>query len=181
MKLGFLTAALPGSTLEQAAQWGAESGFEAIEIACWPLEKATRRYAGVTHIDVTTLDQPKAKEIRKMLDGCGLEISSLAYYPNPLHPDAEHRQTVITRRSKFELAKAQARLHILDGYLIALNNIDAVIKTIREAEDADAAKTSLMKRFKLSELQAQAILDMQLRRLAALERWKIEELSLIHI
>ncbi len=87
----------------------------------------------------------------------------------------EHRQTVITRRSKFELAKAQARQHILDGYLIALNNIDAVIKTIREAEDADVAKTNLMKRFKLSELQAQAILDMQLRRLAALERWKIEE------
>ncbi|MCA1899658.1 MAG: DNA gyrase subunit A [Chloroflexi bacterium] len=87
----------------------------------------------------------------------------------------EHRQTVITRRSKFELAKAQARLHILDGLLIALNNIDAVIKTIREAEDADAAKTNLMTRFKLSELQAQAILDMQLRRLAALERWKIEE------
>jgi DNA gyrase subunit A len=87
----------------------------------------------------------------------------------------EHRQNVITRRSKFELAKAQARLHILDGYVIALNNIEAVIKTIREAEDADVAKTNLMKRFKLSELQAQAILDMQLRRLAALERWKIEE------
>ncbi len=87
----------------------------------------------------------------------------------------EHRQTVITRRSKFELAKAQARLHILDGYLIALNNIEDIIKTIREAEDADVAKTNLMKRFKLSELQAQAILDMQLRRLAALERWKIEE------
>jgi DNA gyrase subunit A len=87
----------------------------------------------------------------------------------------EHRQNVITRRSKFELAKAQARLHILDGYLIALNNIEAIIKTIREADDADAAKENLIKRFKLSELQAQAILDMQLRRLAALERWKIEE------
>lgn len=87
----------------------------------------------------------------------------------------EHRQTVIVRRSKFELAKAQARLHILDGYLMALANIEAIIKTIRAAEDADVAKTSLMKRFKLSDLQAQAILDMQLRRLAALERWKIEE------
>ncbi len=87
----------------------------------------------------------------------------------------EHRQTVIVRRSKFELAKAQARLHILDGYLIALNNIDAIIKVIREAEDVDTAKTNLVKRFKLSELQAQAILDMQLRRLAALERWKLEE------
>src|SRR6266545_247598 len=87
----------------------------------------------------------------------------------------EHRQTVIVRRSNFELAKARARLHILDGLLIALNNIDAVIKTIREAADVDVAKTNLMSRFKLSELQAQAILDMQLRRLAALERWKIEE------
>jgi DNA gyrase subunit A len=59
--------------------------------------------------------------------------------------------------------------------LIALNNLDAVIKTIRESQDADIAKANLVTRFKLSELQAQAILDMQLRRLAALERWKIEE------
>jgi len=87
----------------------------------------------------------------------------------------EHRQTVIVRRTNFELAKARARQHILDGYLIALTNIDAVIKTIRESQDSDAAKTNLIARFKLSELQAQAILDMQLRRLAALERWKIEE------
>jgi len=87
----------------------------------------------------------------------------------------EHRQTVIVRRTNFELAKARARQHILDGYLIALTNIDAVIKTIRESDDSDTAKTNLIERFKLSELQAQAILDMQLRRLAALERWKIEE------
>ena len=87
----------------------------------------------------------------------------------------EHRQTVIVRRTNFELAKARARLHILDGYLIALANLDAVIKTIRESQDADVAKENLIKRFKLSELQAQAILDMQLRRLAALERRKIED------
>jgi sugar phosphate isomerase/epimerase len=100
MKLGFLTAALPSNTLEQAAKWGAESGFQAIEIACWPFEKAARRYAGVTHIDVTTLDKSKAKDIRKMLDGYGLTISSLAYYPNPLHPEAEHRETVIAHLKK---------------------------------------------------------------------------------
>jgi DNA gyrase subunit A len=87
----------------------------------------------------------------------------------------EHRQTVIVRRSTYELAKARARIHILDGLLIALENIDAVIQTIRESPDADQAKERLMKRFNLLELQAQAILDMQLRRLAALERWKIEE------
>ncbi len=87
----------------------------------------------------------------------------------------EHRQTVIVRRTNFELKKARARQHILDGYLIALANLDAVIQTIRESQDADIAKENLVKRFKLSEIQAQAILDMQLRRLAALERWKIEE------
>lgn len=100
MKLGFFTAALPGNTLEQAAQWGAESGFQAIEIACWPFEKAARRYAGVTHINVTELDKPQAKKIRKMLDGYGLTISSLGYYPNPLHPDPEHRETVISHLKK---------------------------------------------------------------------------------
>jgi sugar phosphate isomerase/epimerase len=100
MKLGFFTAALPGNTLEQAAQWGAESGFQAIEIACWPLEKATRRYAGVTHVDVTELDKAQANDIRKMLDGYGLTVSSLGYYPNPLHPEAEHRETVISHLKK---------------------------------------------------------------------------------
>ena len=87
----------------------------------------------------------------------------------------EHRQTVIVRRTNHDLAKARARQHILDGYLIALTNLDAVIKTIRESQDVDTAKANLIKRFKLTEIQAQAILDMQLRRLAALERWKIEE------
>jgi DNA gyrase subunit A len=86
----------------------------------------------------------------------------------------EHRQQVITRRSEFELRKARARLHILDGLLIALNNLDAVIETIRRAPDADVAKVQLMERFKLTDVQAQAILDLQLRRLAALERQKIE-------
>jgi sugar phosphate isomerase/epimerase len=100
MKLGFFTSALPGNTLEQVAEWGAKSGFQAIEIACWPLEKATRRYAGVTHINVTELDKAQAKNIRKMLYGYGLTISSLAYYPNPLHPDVEQREKVIAHLKK---------------------------------------------------------------------------------
>jgi DNA gyrase subunit A len=87
----------------------------------------------------------------------------------------QHRQQVIERRSRFELDKARARLHILQGLLIALANLDEVIKTIRESPDADLAKERLVSRFKLSELQAQAILDMQLRRLAALERQKIQD------
>lgn len=84
-----------------------------------------------------------------------------------------HRQEVITRRTEYELEKAKARAHILNGLLIALNNLDAVIKTIRESPDADIAKERLMSHFDLSEIQSQAILDMQLRRLAALERQKI--------
>ncbi len=87
----------------------------------------------------------------------------------------EHRRQVITRRSTFELEKARARLHILDGYLIALAHLDAVIQTIRESADADQARQRLMRTFGLSEAQAQAILDLQLRRLAALERQKIEQ------
>lgn len=87
----------------------------------------------------------------------------------------EHRREVITRRSQFELEKARSRAHILEGLLIALANLDAVIQTIRQSPDADVAKERLMSRFNLSERQAQAILDMQLRRLAALERQKIED------
>jgi DNA gyrase subunit A len=87
----------------------------------------------------------------------------------------DHRVEVITRRSEFELKKAKARAHILDGLLIALANIDDVILTIRESPDADVAKQRLMENFKLTDVQAQAILDMQLRRLAALEQEKIEQ------
>ncbi|HSX58111.1 MAG TPA: DNA gyrase subunit A [Candidatus Saccharimonadales bacterium] len=86
-----------------------------------------------------------------------------------------HRQNVVTRRAQFELEQAKARAHILEGLKIALDHLDEVIKTIRESTDAEAAKTNLMTRFKLSDLQSQAILDMQLRRLAALERKKIED------
>jgi sugar phosphate isomerase/epimerase len=117
MKLGFFTAALPGNTLEQAAKWGAESGFQAIEIACWPLEKATRRYAGVTHIDVTALDKAEAAKTRKMLDGYGLIISSLAYYPNPLHPDAEHRETVIAHLKKVIEAAALLEVPVVGTFV----------------------------------------------------------------
>ncbi len=87
----------------------------------------------------------------------------------------EHRQEVVSRRAQFDLARAQHRVHVLDGLLIALANLDEVIRTIRQAADADEAREQLIERFRLTEIQAQAILDMQLRRLAALERQKIED------
>ncbi len=86
----------------------------------------------------------------------------------------EHRLVIIQRRAEFDLKKAKARAHILEGYLIALKNLDEIIQIIRSAPDVETARQKLMKRYKLSELQASAILDMQLRRLAALERKKIE-------
>ncbi len=86
-----------------------------------------------------------------------------------------HRQIIVKRRSEFELSEARAREHILEGLKIAVDNIDEVIATIKKSKDADDAKKNLREKFKLSELQAQAILDMQLRRLAALERQKIED------
>jgi DNA gyrase subunit A len=87
----------------------------------------------------------------------------------------EHRQVVVTRRSEYDLARARHRAHVLEGLLIALANLDDVIRTIRGADDADDARSKLISRFNLTEIQAQAILDMQLRRLAALERQKIED------
>ncbi len=85
----------------------------------------------------------------------------------------EYRHEVLTRRTKFELEKARARAHILEGLKIALDNLDAVIQTIRESASAEAAFQTLQTRFTLSEIQSRAILDMQLRRLAALERQQI--------
>ena len=87
----------------------------------------------------------------------------------------DHRVEVITRRTEFELDKALKRQHILEGLLIALDHLDEVISTIRNAEDVDDARATLIARFGLSEEQANAILDMQLRRLAALERQKIQD------
>ena len=87
----------------------------------------------------------------------------------------EHRQEVITRRSRFELERAKLRAHILEGLKKALDHLDAVITTIRQSQTADTALQNLQHKFKLSEAQARAILDLQLRRLAALERRKIEE------
>src|SRR3954447_6645585 len=95
----------------------------------------------------------------------------------------EHRREVVRRRTEFDLGKARARAHILEGLKIALDNLDAVIQTIRQSADVETARNNLMSGFGLSEAQAQAILDMRLARLAALERKKIEDeyLSVIQL
>lgn len=92
-----------------------------------------------------------------------------------LHYYIQHQEDVITRRTRYELSKAEARAHILEGLTIALDHLDAVITTIRESQTADIARNALMDGLKLSEKQAQAILDLRLQRLTGLEREKIEE------
>lgn len=87
----------------------------------------------------------------------------------------DHRLEIVRRRSEHDLAKARDRAHILEGLLIALDNLDEIIDTIRRSQRVDTARNNLMKRFKLTEIQAQAVLDMQLRRLASMERRKIQE------
>jgi DNA gyrase subunit A len=87
----------------------------------------------------------------------------------------EHRYEVVVRRSEYELGKARARAHVLEGLLKALSSLDAIIQTIRSSDDTADARAKLMSRFDLSEIQSNAILEMQLRRLAALERLKIEQ------
>jgi sugar phosphate isomerase/epimerase len=96
MKLGFLTAPFPQTPLMDVAKWAAGAGFEVLEIACWPVSSgATRRYAGTSHIDVANLTPGRATEIVAEVAATGLSISGLGFYPNPLHPDPEHRAQVI--------------------------------------------------------------------------------------
>ncbi|MBZ0199423.1 MAG: DNA gyrase subunit A, partial [Ignavibacteriaceae bacterium] len=87
----------------------------------------------------------------------------------------EHRMDVVVRRTQYELDSAERRAHILEGYIIALDNIDEVIATIKKSKDTESAKSNLMRKFKLSDIQAKAILDMRLQRLTGLERKKIED------
>ena len=97
MKLGLMTAAFPDKSLQEVASWSSENGFEMLELACWPIGKAKRRYAGVTTLDVSDLDKTKAGQARQIMADHNLEISSLGYYPNPLHPDKAHRKRNINR------------------------------------------------------------------------------------
>jgi len=101
MKIGVMSAAFPKWSLEKLATWASESGFQMLEIACWPAGEAKdRKYGGVVHIDVDALTPATASEINAMLAEKGLEISALGYYPNPLHPDPAHREHVIAHLKK---------------------------------------------------------------------------------
>ena len=104
-----------------------------------------------------------------LVDGVPRTLSLLEL----IHHYVDHQREVVTRRTQYELRRAEARAHILEGLLIALDNLDAVIKLIRASADPDAAREGLIEKFELSREQAQAILDMRLQRLTALESDKV--------
>jgi len=110
MKLGFVSAILSDLNLKQVLTFAAEEGFDCVEIMCWPKGKATRRYAGVTHIDVEILGKKEIDEIHGLIDSTGVAISGLGYYPNPLSPDKAESKLYIEHIKK--VIKASARLGI---------------------------------------------------------------------
>ena len=100
MKLGFASAILPDQSFDTVVSFAAEHGYRGVEMMSWPAGKAERRYAGVTHIDVDTLDAARVDAIKAKLSETGVEISALGYYPNALDPDAEKAQVAINHIKK---------------------------------------------------------------------------------
>jgi sugar phosphate isomerase/epimerase len=94
MQLGFVSAILPDLSLEEVFAFARDEGFACVELMCWPVGKADRRYAGVTHLDVNRVDAEQTGKVRELVKRTGVAISGLGYYPNPLAPEAEHRRLV---------------------------------------------------------------------------------------
>ncbi len=118
MKLALLTAPFPQTPLMDVADWAAANGFSALEVACWPpSEGARRRYAGTSHVDVDALSPGRASEIVGELASKGIEISGLGYYPNPLHPDPDHRAAVIGHLRRVIDAAALMRVPVVNTFV----------------------------------------------------------------
>jgi len=118
MKLGFLTAPFPGTPLAEVADWAAANGFSMLEVCCWPRSKGpARRYAGICHIDVDGLSEAQAKEIVEDLAQRGIGISGLAYYPNPLHPDPDHRAEVVNHLRKVITAASLMSVPVVTTFI----------------------------------------------------------------
>ncbi len=117
MKLGFVTAILPDLNLTEVLAFASETGYQCVEVMCWPVGKAERRYAGVTHIDVTDLTDSRASEIRAQVDESGIAISGLGYYPNPLTPDHDEAQTYIDHLLRLIEAAPKLGLDVVNTFI----------------------------------------------------------------
>lgn len=117
MQLGFVSAILADLSLEEVLAFASEEGFDCVELMCWPVEAASRRYSGVTHLDVVGLDDAKGKQARQLADSLGITISGLGYYPNPLHPDPEHRQRVVDHLKKVIEAAPRVGVGVVNTFV----------------------------------------------------------------
>ena len=118
MKLGFVSAILPDLDLELVLTFAAEEGFDCVEVMCWPVGGSdTRRYAGVSHIDVDKLDDAEVARIKGLEQSTGVKISGLGYYPNPLAPDASERKTYIEHIKKVIAASAKLEINIMNTFI----------------------------------------------------------------
>lgn len=116
-QLGFVSAIVPDWSLEQVFKFAADEGFSCIEVMCWPKGTAERRYAGVTHIDVTDFGASQAAEIKALQAQYGVSISSLGYYPNPLVADAEERQTYVDHIKKVIAASKLLDINVMTTFI----------------------------------------------------------------
>jgi len=110
MQLGYVSAIVPDLTLEEVFQTAADIGYDCVEVMCWPKGKATRRYAGITHIDVDQLDQQALENVQELSARYGVDISALGFYPNPLTPDNEEAERSVTHIKKVISATQQLGL-----------------------------------------------------------------------
>ena len=117
MKLGFVSAILPDLSLEEVAQFAAEAGFSCVELMCWPVGKAERRYAGVTHVDVVGFTKDDAAKVHEVMDAAGIEISGLGYYPNPLAPDPDEAAVYIEHIKQVIKAAAVLEVGVMNTFI----------------------------------------------------------------
>jgi sugar phosphate isomerase/epimerase len=117
MKLGIVSAALPQLTLAELAEWSAANGFEALELMCWPPSKAERRYAGITHVDVTDFTSAQAAEVKAIAARHNQLISGLGYYPNPLSADLAQREYVIAHLKQVIVAAEMLDVPVVNTFI----------------------------------------------------------------
>ena len=117
MQLGFVSAILPDLSLEEVVAFARASDYECVELMCWPTGKAERRYAGVTHIDVTRLGKRERETIREATAGAGLSISGLGYYPNPLTPDTSEARASIQHIKKVIRAASKLEIGLVNSFI----------------------------------------------------------------
>lgn len=134
MKFGLLTSICEGMTFEEVVNFAAENQLECLEVACWPQGGAQRTYAGVSHIDVANLDEKKAAEIKQLCQEKGVEISSLAYYPNTLEPDEKKRNSYISHLYKLMDASVLLGVNMITTFIgrDSKKNVDENMELVKE-------------------------------------------------